>query len=151
MRPREDRRSKFIWWGGSRAERPGSDHEMSVGGAARAKEKEALVVGTGKGFMRRCGSRERTSNHTAMVESHPRSGTVGRRVLSALTTPACTGCFRRSISADVEPRQEVIVAQLMTLSSCLSFDSVWAVYLAFAAPLSMLLSGKYETGEVLEL
>lgn len=64
MRPRKDQRSKFIWWGGSRAERPDSDHEMSVGGAAGAKEKEALVVGTGKGFMRRCGSQERTSNHS---------------------------------------------------------------------------------------
>jgi hypothetical protein len=103
---------------GKARERP----EMSVGGAAKAREKRkrCCAVGTGKGFTRAVWSSR------AHIKSQPWWRAILEAAqwvagpLSALTTPACAGCFRRSISADVKPRQEVIVAQFTTLSLSVS-------------------------------
>lgn len=115
MRPRKDRWLQIYLVGmlvsGKARERP----EMSVGGSGKSNRKECCAMGTGKGFTRRV-VLESAHQITAMVESHPRSGTVGRQGLYPLSTPACAGCFRQSISAHVKPRQEVIVAQFTTLS-----------------------------------
>jgi hypothetical protein len=85
-------------------------------GERQKQEEKMLHDGNRKGVHAPCGSRERTSNHSHGGEpsSKRHSGSPG--TLSALSTPACAGCFRQSISAHVEPRQEVIVAQFTNLS-----------------------------------
>lgn len=85
------------------------------GGSGRSKRKDAARW-----------EQERGSRAVWFSRAHIKSQPWWRAILeaaqwvagplSALTTPACAGCFRRSISADVEPRQEVIVAQFTTLS-----------------------------------
>lgn len=49
--------------------------------------------------------------------------------------------------AITEPRHKVVAAQFITLSLCLSFDCVSAIYLPFVTPLGFSLTGMHETVE----
>ncbi|KAF1929565.1 uncharacterized protein M421DRAFT_389290 [Didymella exigua CBS 183.55] len=128
------------------AERPGSDHKMSVGGAAKQKD-EDVAPRTGKGFTRRALSKARTSNHTHGGEPSSKRHSGSQR-LSALT-PAHVGCCRWSIWAawSLARKSSWHGSGLWALGSSLSFDAALAVCPSLAALLSLLPLRRYETVE----
>lgn len=118
---------------------------MSVGGAAKAKKKDAFVVGSGKGFTRR-GSREQHIHINAVVVSPPNP--YLKRHSGSLPRPPplhLTAALGGRIPAISEPRHAVVVAQFITLSPCSSFDFGSAISLLLVTPLGLLLTSIYET------